>query len=138
MTPKKLRDLVIRTLENTKAIDIKVIDVHELTSITDYMIICSGSSERHVKSMADNVWAKAKERGVTVLGLEGEQEGEWVLVDLGDAIVHVMLPRVRAFYALEKLWDVSPSKPDEPKNAPKKAPKSTKETAKKKSSIRKK
>jgi ribosome-associated protein len=130
MTPKKLLSIAVKALENTKAIDIKVIDVRELTPFTDYMIICSGTSERHVKSLANNVWISAKEKGANVLGIEGEQEGEWVLVDLCDVIVHVMLPRARAFYALEKLWDVSNEKQEIDK--PAKTIKKTKTPGKKK------
>jgi ribosome-associated protein len=93
-------------LEDIKGIDVKVIDVSELTSITDRMVVVSGTSTRHVKALADNVALKAKQAGSPALGIEGEQAAEWILIDLGDVVVHVMLPAVRAFYALEKLWSV--------------------------------
>ena len=98
-------EMVVAALEDLKGVDIVSMDVRGITTITDWMVIASGNSDRHVKSLADNVLRVAKEAGVEVLGLEGEREGEWVLVDLGDVIVHVMLPRVRDFYKLERLWD---------------------------------
>lgn len=96
--------LVTDALEDLKAQDIKVIDVRGKTAITDMMVMASGTSDRHVRSLADNVAIKAKEAGVMPLGVEGERDNEWVLVDLNDVVVHVMLPRVRDFYNLEKLW----------------------------------
>jgi ribosome-associated protein len=102
----RLLALVIDALEDLKGVDIKVLDVAGMTSITDRMVVVSGTSTRHVKSLADHVAFKAKETGNPPLGIEGEQAAEWVLIDLGDVVVHVMLPQVRAFYALEKLWSV--------------------------------
>ncbi|MDH3525940.1 MAG: ribosome silencing factor [Gammaproteobacteria bacterium] len=93
-------------LEDLKGVDIKVIDVSELTSITDRMVVVSGTSTRHVKALADNVALKAKQAGNPALGVEGAAAAEWILIDLGDVVVHVMLPAVREFYALEKLWSV--------------------------------
>lgn len=99
-----LKSVVVDALEDVKAIDIKVIDVAKLTAITSYMIIASGSSNRQTKSLAHNVVTKVKELGGEVYGTEGEKEGEWVLVDLGDIIVHVMQPSIRDYYNLEQLW----------------------------------
>jgi ribosome-associated protein len=101
-----LRKAVIAALEELKAKDIREIDVLGKTSIADLLVIASGTSARHVKSIADEVVKYAKKAGVMPLGVEGETEGEWVLVDLGDVIVHVMLPRIREFYGLERLWTV--------------------------------
>lgn len=94
-------------LDELKARDIREIDVRGKTSVTDLMIVASGTSSRHVKSIADEVVRQVKGIGAPPLGVEGEREGEWVLVDLGDIVVHVMLPRVREFYGLERLWTVA-------------------------------
>ncbi len=107
VTTATLRKSVIDALEDLKAKDIREIDVRGKTSIADLLVIASGTSARHVKSIADEVVRFAKKAGVMPLGVEGEQEAEWVLVDLGDVIVHVMLPRIREFYGLERLWSVS-------------------------------
>ncbi|MEO8994472.1 MAG: ribosome silencing factor [Rhodanobacter sp.] len=106
MTVAELRKHVVAALEDLKAKDVVEIDVKGRTSIADLLVIASGTSARHVKSIADEVVQFAKKAGVMPLGVEGEQEGEWVLVDLGDVIVHVMLPRIREFYGLERLWAV--------------------------------
>lgn len=105
---------VVAALDDMKAVNVKVMDVRKVTDVADCMVIASGNSDRHVRSIADNVVMKAKAAGFRPMGTEGERDGEWVLVDLNDVIVHVMLPRVREFYGLEGLWDVSPSKPGRP------------------------
>lgn len=104
--PDQIVQLVEEALDELKAQDVQVLDVSKLTTITDRMIIASGRSNRHVKSLADEVVRKAKEQGVEVLGSEGETDGEWVLIDLAYVVVHIMLPRVRDFYKLEKLWSL--------------------------------
>ncbi|OOG64982.1 ribosome silencing factor [Rhodanobacter sp. B04] len=109
VTTAILRKSVIDALEELKAKDVREIDVRGKTSIADLLVIASGTSARHVKSIADEVSKFAKKAGVMPLGVEGEVEGEWVLVDLGDVIVHVMLPRIREFYGLERLWTVGDS-----------------------------
>jgi len=106
VTTATLRKSVIDALEELKAKDVREIDVRGKTSIADLLVIASGTSARHVKSIANEVTKFAKLAGVMPLGVEGEVEGEWVLVDLGDVIVHVMLPRIREFYGLERLWTV--------------------------------
>ena len=98
-------------VENLKAKDVVEIDVRGKTSVCDYLVIASGTSTRHVKSIADEVVRMVKELDVMPLGVEGEREAEWVLADLGDVVVHVMLPRVREFYALERLWMVGDQPP---------------------------
>jgi ribosome-associated protein len=103
----QLRNLVISSLEDFKAIDIQQIDVSGQNPLTDLFVIASGNSTRHIKSMAENLVIKAKAAGCPPLGVEGQQQAEWVLVDLNDVIVHLMLPKTRAFYNLEKLWEAS-------------------------------
>ncbi|HVC00742.1 MAG TPA: ribosome silencing factor [Steroidobacteraceae bacterium] len=98
--------VVLDALADLKATDIKVLDVRGMTDIADTMIIASGTSDRHVRSVAQRVVDKSKEAGFRPHGVEGLQDGDWVLIDLSDVIVHVMLPRVREFYGLEKLWGI--------------------------------
>jgi ribosome-associated protein len=102
----RLLEIVLAALDDMKGVDVRVIDVRDLTSITDRMVIVSGTSTRHVKALADNVVVQAKQHGYKPLGVEGENAAEWVLVDLVDVVVHVMMPDTRDFYALEKLWSV--------------------------------
>ncbi|MEQ1581044.1 MAG: ribosome silencing factor [Steroidobacteraceae bacterium] len=102
-----LTSIVISALEDMKAVNPTVLDVRGLTDIADTLIVASGNSDRHVRSIADRVIEYSKKAGYRPMGVEGERDGEWVLVDLQDVIVHVMLPRVREFYRLEDLWDVS-------------------------------
>ncbi len=102
--PAAVASLVHTALDNAKAVDITEIQVGSKTSITDYMIIACGTSTRHIKTLADAVVSESKAAGCMVLGVEGDKDAEWVLVDLADVLVHLMLPRARAFYNLEKLW----------------------------------
>lgn len=107
-----LRKQVLAALDELKAKDVKEIDVRGKTSIADILVIASGTSTRHVKSLADEVVKFVKKAGMMPLGVEGQREAEWVLVDLGDIIVHVMLPRIREFYGLERLWTVGDEMPE--------------------------
>src|SRR5215510_11113680 len=100
-----LQQAVTAALDDMKAVNVRVLDVRGLTDIADTMIIASGTSDRHVRSIADRVVEKAKAAGFRPYGVEGARDGEWVLVDLQDIVLHVMLPRVREFYGLERLWD---------------------------------
>lgn len=109
MTPEALSDLVINALEDLKGRDIVILPVAELTDIADYMIIASGTSNRHVRALVDSVIEAVKEAGEVVRGSEGRDTNEWVLVDLGDVLVHVMSGEARAFYDLERLWTALPS-----------------------------
>jgi ribosome-associated protein len=104
MQPEELSQLAVKALDDMKAEEIKVLDVRGLTDVTDFMIIASGRSNRHVRSMADKVVEAAKAAGIKPLGVEGQDQGEWALVDLGDVVVHAMQPATRDFYQLEKLW----------------------------------
>lgn len=107
MAGNKLLNTVIEAIEDLKGRDVKTLDVRRLTSITDYMVVVSGTSDRHVKSIADHVIEQAKAAGVRPLGVEGKEQAEWVLIDLGDVVVHVMQPAVREFYQIERLWGVT-------------------------------
>lgn len=107
-----MQQLVKSALDDMKAVDPVMLDVRGRTSITDTMFFASGNSTRHVKSIADSVVEQAKKAGVQPLGVEGEEAGEWILVDLGDAVVHVMLPKIREFYRLERIWGVEEDEDD--------------------------
>jgi len=102
-----LRAVVLNALDDMKALEIKVLDVRGLTDVADTMVIASGTSDRHVRSVAQRLVEKTKEAGFRPHGIEGQQDSDWVLIDLSEMIVHVMLPRVREFYGLEKLWDMT-------------------------------
>jgi len=114
--PGSLTKIAVAALEDMKAVNVKVLDVRKLTVVTDTMIVATGNSDRHVKSIADRLIERCREAGHRAYGIEGKQEGEWVLVDLQDPIRHVMLPRMREVYRPEKLWD-PPSAQPEPRGA---------------------
>jgi ribosome-associated protein len=115
-----LEKLVLTALDEMKAVNIKLLDVRGLTDIADAMIVASGTSDRHVRAIADRVIEAAKNQGHRPLGVEGQRDGEWVLVDLQDVLLHVMLPRVREFYAIEQLWE-GPEKTHKPAVKPPRA-----------------
>lgn len=104
MQLEQLRQLVVDTLDDMKARDVEVMDVRGKTAVTDYMVVASGTSDRHVKAIAETIAFRSKEAGEPPLGTEGVAEGEWALVDLNGVVVHIMLPKVRDFYNLERLW----------------------------------
>lgn len=107
METSEILSIVLNTLEDNKAEEIVNLDVHDLTSVTDWMVICSATSKRHAHALADHLVTKIKHQGIQPLGVEGENQNEWVLVDLGDIVIHIMLPEIRKFYSLEKLWNVT-------------------------------
>ena len=109
MNSEQLSELVIEALDDIKGQDIVKLDVRDMTTVTDYMVVASGTSNRHVQALVENVAEKASKAGHKPIGVEGEGGGEWVLLDLQDTLVHVMLPKVREFYNLEKLWSLSPA-----------------------------
>ncbi len=115
MTPKKTAEKLINALEDMKALNINTIDVRKQTSITDMVIIATGRSNRQVRAIADKLMETAKKIGLPVMGVEGQKDGEWVLVDLGDYVIHVMQPEIREYYQLEKLWIPEPKKPRAPR-----------------------
>lgn len=118
MDIRKLQKIAVAALEDIKANDIEIIDTRKLTSLFDKIIIASADSTRQVKALARNVHDKVKEAGGDVLGMEGEDVGEWALVDLGDIVVHVMQPNIRLHYDLASLWQVKPKRAAAEKAAP--------------------
>lgn len=108
MQGEKIVELVVEALEDIKAVDVQIIDVKDQSNVTDYMVIASGTSRRHVKAVAENVLVTLKEKGLQPKGTEGADAADWVLVDMGDVLVHVMMPDTRDFYDLEKLWQMLP------------------------------
>lgn len=104
MNANELKQLVLETLDDYKAKDVTEIDVNDLTNVTDFMVICSSTSKRHAQTLSEQLVINAKKNGIKPLGIEGEDDGEWILVDLVDVVVHIMQPKAREFYSLEKLW----------------------------------
>lgn len=111
METNTLKKLIVDALDDLKAVNTVTLDVSALTDVMDYLVITSGTSNRHVKSLASNVAVEAKKQGMRPLGVEGDDAGEWVLVDFGDVVVHVMLPATRDFYDLERLWTAPETTP---------------------------
>ena len=106
MTLPECPKWIHQTLEDMKAIDIQSFEVSQLTDVTDYMILVSGTSSRHIAALANNVLAEATKVGVKARGVEGQQSGEWILIDLVDVVIHVMVPQAREFYDIERLWSI--------------------------------
>lgn len=104
-TTEDLKAMVLAALEDAKANDVRQLDVRRLTDITDWMVVASGTSTRHVLALADHVRTQVKAQGLSPIGTEGESGSDWVLLDYGDVVVHLMLPDTRGFYDLEGLWD---------------------------------
>ena len=125
--PRKLREVMYSALSDAKALDITMLDVRAIADFTDYMVICTGTSSRHVQSVADKLMDRMRDAGRKPVGVEGEAVGDWVLVDFGDIVVHVMRREIRDFYNLEKLWGegkhvrLGPAKPRPAKAAAAKA-----------------
>lgn len=107
LSPRQIADLAVEVLDDHKATDIRCLDVAHLTSMMDFMVIATGRSDRHVRALGNALTSFCKKRSIEVLGSEGQEAAEWLLVDLVDVVVHIMLPRARDFYEIEKLWDIS-------------------------------
>ena len=107
MHSQQLLDLVLKILEDMKGQDIVALDVRHLTDVMDFMVVCSGTSNRHTRAVAEHIIVDCKAKGVMPFGVEGQEFGDWILVDLGDIVVHIMLPETREFYSLEKLWSTT-------------------------------
>lgn len=118
MDLEMMKQAVVAALEDIKAKDIAVLDVSKLTSMADYMIIASADSNRQTRALSSNVQEKLRERGMPPIGVEGEDNGEWVLVDFGAVVVHIMQPAVREYYSLEELWGGSRPPGAKPKLTP--------------------
>jgi ribosome-associated protein len=118
LNTEQISKLVVESLENIKGQNIEVFDVRSLTPITDCMILCTGTSSTHIKALADEVEYRAKQAGHNVKGVEGRGQSDWVLVDLGDVVVHLMLAATRSLYRLEDLWDITALKPADPSSDP--------------------
>ena len=116
-SPERLRDLAVAALEDVKGQNLVVLDVRGRTSITDFMVLATGNSRRQVKALAESVVEAAREAGYRPLGVEGADVAEWVLVDLGDVVVHVMQPQVREFYRLENVWAMDDAEEEAPERA---------------------
>ncbi len=110
MKATKLRDFALKAIEDLKGQDVACLDIQKMSTIADYMLVVTGTSTRHVKSIADEVSKRCKEKGISIRGIEGTTQAEWVLLDLGDVIVHVMQAPVRKLYDLESLWSMTPNK----------------------------
>ncbi|MEI7950239.1 MAG: ribosome silencing factor [Gammaproteobacteria bacterium] len=109
MKAKKLRDFVETAVADMKGQNVVIMDIQKMSSIADYMLVVTGTSSRHVRSIADEVEKRCKDKGVTIRGMEGQEGAEWVLLDLGDVIVHVMQGATRKLYDLESLWKLTPA-----------------------------
>lgn len=117
MNAEQLTEVVVEALDDLKAVNTVALDVSGLTDVMDTLVVTTGTSNRHVKALANNVATEAKQAGTRPLGVEGEDAGEWVLVDFGDVVVHVMLPATRDFYDLERLWSEPPAPEQAPEDA---------------------
>ena len=113
MNPDELKALVLNAVEDVKAFDINFVDVQGRSSVTDILLFASGRSDRQVKSIANNIIIEAKKAGIQPLGVEGLNSGDWVLVDLGDIVAHIMLPQVRDYYGIERMWEADEAEDSE-------------------------